>query len=66
LKVQLFDAIIGRTAFSPSSARVPVAPTKTLSWARREQPCDLASRDTVPAHDADDDRVIQHLAKRQF
>jgi len=34
--------------------------------ASRKQPCDVASRDAVSAHDLGDNRVIQHLAKRQF
>jgi hypothetical protein len=34
--------------------------------ASREQPCDVASRDAVSAHDAGDNRVIQHLAEGQF
>jgi len=52
----------GAPGFSGSSpACSAVETTKTVSRPRREQPRDVASRDAVPAHDADDDRVVQHL-----
>jgi hypothetical protein len=44
-----------------SSTRSAVATTKTVSRPRREQPRDVATHDAVSAHDADDDRIIQHL-----
>jgi hypothetical protein len=49
-----------------SSTRSAVETTKTVSRPRREQPRDVATRDAVSAHDADDDRVIQHLGKGQL
>jgi hypothetical protein len=52
----------GAPGFSGSSpACSAVETTKTVSRPRREQPRDVTARDAVPEHDANDDRVIQHL-----